>query len=436
MPVVDNVKAGIVGDYELGATIGKGSFGEVRIAVHVHTGQRFAVKIISTSRMNQACLDKEIMHQRRLSQQHVVQIHEVINQDGLAFIVMDLLSGGDLYGYILTHANEARKKMRESETTHRLRHRHVSTMPEHEARRLFQQIIAGVAHCHERGIAHRDLKPENIFMDEKGNVKIGDFGLSGEIREGELLRESCGSLSYAAPELLSDKCAYEGPEVDVWASGVILYVLLAQMLPFDRPSPPELKRCIKLGRFPMPGFISDDAKDLLARMLTVDRGQRASIADIQGHRWFKGDLPPEDSIAKDLQKSDVAACAVSSVLQSKPSREPQTHDLPSAPSTSCIEALSESAAHISTFCDIAKPLSCRGPQKDVLASVLYGSTTESLNEASRQASAFSSASKFGASPSLMRRSLSNFEFFCVGLDEPWQPTASGSVGKHAHLLAK
>jgi serine/threonine protein kinase len=166
-------------------------------------------------------------------------------------------------------------------------------MGECEARRIFQQIIAGVEHCHENRVAHRDLKPENIFLDKDRNVKIGDFGLSGEMLEGASLRESCGSPNYAAPELFYKNCEYDGPEVDVWSCGVILYALLCNKLPFDADSIPELIRIIKRGKYSVPGFVSDDAKDLIAQMLCKDPKQRITTSAIRKHHWFAKDLPPE-----------------------------------------------------------------------------------------------------------------------------------------------
>jgi 5'-AMP-activated protein kinase catalytic alpha subunit len=260
-----------VGDYALGATIGQGTFGTVKVGTHVVTGEHVAVKIIPTDAMDDERLEQEIRNQQRLHHQHVVHIREVVFQDSHTFIVMELVSGGDLFDFIVRHVR----------------------VPENEARRVFQQIIAGVEHCHTHNLAHRDLKPENIFMDKDSNVKIGDFGLSGEFVPGQSMSESVGSPNYAAPELLRKGCAYEGPAVDVWACGCILYALLAQSLPFDADSVPELFRKIKAGRYKMPGFLSDDAKDLIAKILVVDPAQRLSLAGIRDHRWFKEDLPAE-----------------------------------------------------------------------------------------------------------------------------------------------
>jgi len=272
MTGASRTSASVVGNYELGKTIGQGTFGKVKLATNQLTGEKVAVKIIShRGKMDKAALEREIHLQQRLHHQHVVGVHDVIEEEGRTFIFMELVPGGDLFDYMIKHVR----------------------LPEKEARRIFQQILSAVDHCHRRGVAHRDLKPENIFLDKDKNVKLGDFGLSGEIREGEFLTESCGSLNYAAPELLHKSCAYKGPEVDVWACGIVLFALLSNMLPFDSHSSQDLARKIRRGRYVVPGFVSAGAKDLISRMLTIDVEKRASIEEIREHQWFKADLPAQ-----------------------------------------------------------------------------------------------------------------------------------------------
>merc|ERR1712232_745011 len=163
---------------------------------------------------------------------------DVIDRGEKVYIVMELASDGSLFDYIV---------------------KTLPRLPEAEARRVFQQIVAGVEHCHGRGVAHRDLKPENIFM-EKGNAKIGDFGSSAQWRAGKVLTDSWGSPEYCAPELLQDPCQYEGPEVDVWSLGCILYSLLYNSMAFCAP---DLKIKIKTGRYNViTKFGSEEARDL------------------------------------------------------------------------------------------------------------------------------------------------------------------------------
>jgi len=269
--------ANVVGSYELGRALGKGQFGIVKAARHCETGAQVAIKIVE-KRIYES---EEIRIQRMLDHTHLVKVHEVFETDSCVYIVMDHASGGDLFDYLVKHTR----------------------VKEDEARRLFQQIIEGVDHCHASGIVHRDLKAENILLDENQNVKIADFGLAAEVQPGELLTKSCGSPNYAAPELLSRGCRYRGPEVDVWSCGVILFALLTIKLPFDAPEIPELFRLIKRGRYSVPGYVSTDAKDLLKRMLTVNPDDRITTAEIRKHKWFSKGLAEARTISKPAKVS-------------------------------------------------------------------------------------------------------------------------------------
>jgi serine/threonine protein kinase len=259
-----------VGEYNLGPTLGRGSFGVVKEATKLTTGEKFAVKIVSAEK-NDEKLALEIENQERLHHEHVVEIAEVIKKDGDTYIVMEHVPGGELFDYIVNNVR----------------------MSETEARRIFQQIIAGLEHCHLNKVAHRDLKPENILLDEARNVKICDFGFSARMQEGVPLTVKCGTPNYVAPEMLAENCQYEGPAVDIWSSGVILYALLCQELPFDADNNMDLFSLIKRGQYSAPGFMSNEAKDLVAKMLNVDPRQRISIAGIKDHPWFTKDLPPD-----------------------------------------------------------------------------------------------------------------------------------------------
>ncbi len=139
-------------------------------------------------------------------------------------------------------------------------------LSESEARRLFQQLISGLDYIHKHNIAHRDLKPENLLLDDNNNLKICDLGLSNCIHDGRSLITSCGSANYAAPEIVSNS-RYDGTEVDVWSCGVILYAMLSASLPFDEESMPKLYKRIKRAKYSMPNYISDEAKDLITRLL-------------------------------------------------------------------------------------------------------------------------------------------------------------------------
>lgn len=195
---------------------------------------------------------------------------------------MEYVPGGDLY-----HLIEQKGKISET-----------------EARVFFQQIISAVDYCHRHQVTHRDLKPENILLDDFNNVKVGDFGLANLLRDGEFFKTSCGSPNYAAPEVLSGSL-YCGTEVDVWSCGVVLYALLAGALPFDEAKLPLLYEKIKTGEYHMPYHFSEQAKDLVARMLALDPIGRITVSQIKQHPWFVIGLPPY--LSKELQGMDKAA---------------------------------------------------------------------------------------------------------------------------------
>lgn len=163
-------------------------------------------------------------------------------------------------------------------------------MSEDEARRFFQQIICAIEYCHRHKIVHRDLKPENLLLDEYLNVKIGDFGLSNIMTDGDFLKTSCGSPNYAAPEVISGKL-YAGPEIDIWSCGVILYVMLCGRLPFDDEYIPTLFKKINGGIYSLPSYLSPEVKHLLSSMLVVDPVKRITIAEIRQLPWFQANLP-------------------------------------------------------------------------------------------------------------------------------------------------
>ncbi|CAJ0576787.1 unnamed protein product, partial [Mesorhabditis spiculigera] len=260
-----------LGEFELGQTIGTGTFGKVKVAVSTKTGMTVAVKIISHSIIKRLDMAKkirrEIENMSRFSHPHIIQLYGVVSTPSDIFMVMEYASGGELFDYITKHGQLA---------------------PE-EARRFFQQIIAGVNYCHKHLVVHRDLKPENLLLDQYNNVKIADFGLSNMMHDGDFLRTSCGSPNYAAPEVLCGNF-YCGPEVDIWSCGVILYALLAGTLPFDDDSIHALFKKIKAGIYFIPTHFDDEVSNLLQMMLQVDPMKRATMQDIIGHEWFTTDL--------------------------------------------------------------------------------------------------------------------------------------------------
>ncbi|KND01365.1 CAMK/CAMKL/AMPK protein kinase [Spizellomyces punctatus DAOM BR117] len=260
-----------VGNYTLLETLGVGSFGKVKLAVHAQTGHKVALKIINRRRI--ANMDmvgrvkREIQYLKLLRHPHIIKLYEVITTPTDIIMVMEY-AGGELFNYIVNRGR----------------------MSEDDARRFFQQIICAVEYCHRHKIVHRDLKPENVLLDEYDQVKIADFGLSNIMSDGEFLKTSCGSPNYAAPEVINGKL-YAGPEVDVWSCGVILYVMLCGRLPFDDDYIPALFKKINGGIFSLPTFLSPPVKSLLQAMLIVDPLKRITISQIRESDWFQKGLP-------------------------------------------------------------------------------------------------------------------------------------------------
>ncbi|KAK4541507.1 hypothetical protein LTR36_007953 [Oleoguttula mirabilis] len=259
-----------LGSYNVIRTLGEGSFGKVKLATHVVSGQKVALKIISrrklVTRDMAGRIEREIQYLQLLRHPHIIKLYTVITTPTEIVMVLEY-AGGELFDYIVQHGK----------------------MAEDKARKFFQQIVCAVEYCHRHKIVHRDLKPENLLLDENLNVKIADFGLSNIMTDGNFLKTSCGSPNYAAPEVISGKL-YAGPEVDVWSCGVILYVLLVGRLPFDDEYIPALFKKIAQGNYVVPNYLSPGAVDLIKRMLQVNPVNRITVPDIRHHPWFMKNL--------------------------------------------------------------------------------------------------------------------------------------------------
>jgi len=281
----------LIGNYRLDKTLGIGSFGKVKLAEHVKTGTKVAIKILNRTKIKNLKMDekirREIQNMKLFRHPHIIKLYEVIETPTDIFMVMEYVTGGELFDYIVKNGK----------------------LSEDESRRLFQQMISGVDYCHHHMVVHRDLKPENLLLDPLHKcIKIADFGLSNMMQDGDFLKTSCGSPNYAAPEVISGKL-YAGPEVDVWSCGVILYAFLCAKLPFDDENIPTLFKKIREGVFTIPDFVSSQCTDLIKKMLVVDPVKRITINEIRNHPWFQVKLPkylssPNTFLSKSIQKID------------------------------------------------------------------------------------------------------------------------------------
>uniref|UniRef100_A0A8C5WYP2 non-specific serine/threonine protein kinase n=1 Tax=Laticauda laticaudata TaxID=8630 RepID=A0A8C5WYP2_LATLA len=251
-----------IGNYRLLKTIGKGNFAKVKLARHVLTGREvsfFRLGLITIILF----LFREVRIMKILNHPNIVKLFEVIETEKTLYLIMEYASGGEVFDYLVAHGR----------------------MKEKEARAKFRQIVSAVQYCHQKCIVHRDLKAENLLLDGDMNIKIADFGFSNEFTVGNKLDTFCGSPPYAAPELFQGK-KYDGPEVDVWSLGVILYTLVSGSLPFDGQNLKELRERVLRGKYRIPFYMSTDCENLLKKLLVLNPIKRGSLEQIMKDRWM------------------------------------------------------------------------------------------------------------------------------------------------------
>ncbi|KAL4297648.1 hypothetical protein GQ457_12G023820 [Hibiscus cannabinus] len=211
-----------VGKYEVGRTVGQGTFAKVKFAQNTITRESVALKVLSKATiLKHRMVDqikREISIMKIVRHPNIVRLHEVLASRTKIYIILEFISGGELFDKIVR----------------------CGRLPENECRLYFQQLVDAVAHCHSKGVYHRDLKPENLLLDSRGNLKVSDFGLSALPQQGVgLLHTTCGTPNYVAPEVLSNH-GYDGAAADVWSCGVVLFFMMAGHLPFYEIDLPTL----------------------------------------------------------------------------------------------------------------------------------------------------------------------------------------------------
>uniref|UniRef100_A0A3Q3L026 MAP/microtubule affinity-regulating kinase 3 n=1 Tax=Mastacembelus armatus TaxID=205130 RepID=A0A3Q3L026_9TELE len=279
-----------VGNYRLLKTIGKGNFAKVKLARHILTGREVAIKIIDKTQLNPTSLQKlfrEVRIMKILNHPNIVKLFEVIETEKTLYLVMEYASGGEVFDYLVAHGRmkekEARAKFRQVIHSAHIHCRYHDDI----------LIVSAVQYCHQKHIVHRDLKAENLLLDADMNIKIADFGFSNEFTVGGKLDTFCGSPPYAAPELFQGK-KYDGPEVDVWSLGVILYTLVSGSLPFDGQNLKELRERVLRGKYRIPFYMSTDCENLLKRFLVLNPGKRGTLEQIMKDRWINAGFDEEE----------------------------------------------------------------------------------------------------------------------------------------------
>ncbi|XP_014115335.1 PREDICTED: serine/threonine-protein kinase SIK2 isoform X2 [Pseudopodoces humilis] len=265
-----------VGFYDIEGTLGKGNFAVVKLARHRITRSEVAIKIIDKSQLDAVNLEKiyrEVQIMKMLDHPHIIKLYQVMETKSMLYLVTEFAKNGEIFDYLASHGR----------------------LSEPEARRKFWQILSAVEYCHGRKIVHRDLKAENLLLDNNMNIKIADFGFGNFYKSGEPLTTWCGSPPYAAPEVFEGQ-QYEGPQLDIWSMGVVLYVLVCGALPFDGPTLPILRQRVLEGRFRIPYFMSEECEHLIRRMLVLDPSKRLSIAQIKEHKWMLVEVPAQRPI--------------------------------------------------------------------------------------------------------------------------------------------
>ncbi|CAK86205.1 unnamed protein product (macronuclear) [Paramecium tetraurelia] len=249
-------------------TLGLGTFGLVKLAIHQITQEKVAIKILEKSKIIDVAdverVSREIHILKLIRHKHVIQLYEIIETKKYIFLVMEFCDGGELFDYIVKHQK----------------------LSEIEASKFIQELISGIEYIHKLNIVHRDLKPENLLLDYQKSLKIVDFGLSNTYKQGEQLKTACGSPCYAAPEMIQGN-KYNSLLVDIWSCGVILFASICGYLPFEDVNTSALYKKILNGEYKIPNFVSPEGTSFLKGILNINPEKRFNLDQIKSHPWFK-----------------------------------------------------------------------------------------------------------------------------------------------------
>lgn len=272
----------LVGEYELGRTLGRGTYATVKLAVHRPTGKQYAIKIIKRENMTERAAERlrtEIAIMRCINHPHIIRLSEVMMSDTRFFLVMQYCPKGEFL-QLLNHIYS-----------------------EDEAAVYFCQLCCALHYCHRFGICHRDLKFENVLLDEQNHLIVTDFGLGAVSNSPDKTfysqKTTCGSAHYIAPEVISEK-KYDGRKADIWSLGVMLYSMVHGALPFPEDDIQKLFDKIQRCSYVLDSSLSPELQDLLRNLLQPDPQKRLSFREIFKHPFLKGRIEfvpdPDDSV--------------------------------------------------------------------------------------------------------------------------------------------
>ena len=277
--------------YKFGRLIGKGAFGKVNLGLHILSGKIVAIKSFNKKKLKDENSKKKIYNEinlmKNLKHNSIVKILETIETQNYILIIMENVSGGDLLTYV-------KKRTKLNEKTSKF---------------IYKQLITSLQYIHSKKIIHRDIKLDNILIDLNNNIKLCDFGV-GKIYNNindiynninDKFTDQCGTPAYIAPEILLNK-SYNGPPVDIWSSGVVLYAMLSGTVPFKSNNIKDLHNIIINGSYKKIDFVSNDANNLIQKLLQVNPQKRISIQEILNHPWICSDNNCEDNNINHINK--------------------------------------------------------------------------------------------------------------------------------------
>jgi len=311
-----------LGPYLIKETLGEGGFSKVKLGVHEKTGEKVALKMLKNksklTKSVQKQVEREVGAMTKIEHLNVLRMKEVdwdctyTKKNGKAqniiLVVLELATGGELFEFLS----------------------YTGFFEEAIARTYFQQLMSGVGYCHSQGVVHRDLKPENLLLDVDFTLKIADFGFSNIVCSAhKLMFTECGTPGYMAPEMIRNTKGYDGMKADIWACGVILFIMLAGFPPFQKPDSTDWwfnklqsgKHALFWQAHSRSAYFSDQTKDFINKILNPDPEKRISIADMKKHPWWNGTTITNVALISELNRRKNTVDSVKSKEKEKKKKE-------------------------------------------------------------------------------------------------------------------